>query len=61
MPINQPKTTWKDYVFSWPTYIVIGIALASTIDQTQVLKPLLNKFWKEEKPEPEEGENEATV
>jgi len=43
---NQTKT-WKDYVFSWPTYIVLGMTLAYTIDKTQVLNPLLNRFWQE--------------
>jgi len=51
MPIlTKPTKTWKDYVFSWPTYIVMGVALAFVVDKTQVLNPLFAKLWKE-KPE----------
>ena len=54
---NQTKTTWKDYIFSWPTYLVMGIALAYTVDKTQVLNPLLAKFWKEKEEESDQENN----
>ena len=47
---NQTKN-WKDYVFSWPTYLIIGIALTEVVISTKVFNPLITKFWKQKEEE----------
>jgi len=43
-PENQ-NTNWKSYVDWWPTYIVLGIALAHFVNQTGIVQKLTNKLF----------------
>lgn len=45
---NTNQNTWKDWVFSWPTYVIMGVALAALVDRTQILQPVLDKLLKKE-------------
>jgi len=47
----NPTKNWKDYVFSWPTYLILGIALTDLVIRTEVLQPLITKFCKEKEAE----------
>ena len=42
-PENQ--NTWKSYVDWWPTYLMIGIALAYFVDETGIVQKLTTKLF----------------
>lgn len=45
---NEQSTTWKDWVDWWPTYVILGVALASFVHKTKVLKSVTDKLFKRE-------------
>ena len=49
----NPEITnnWKSYVDWFPTYIVIGIALAYFIDKTGIVQKLTNKLFSKKEEE----------
>lgn len=48
---NNKKTNWKDWVDWWPTYLVLGVAIAHLIDRTQILPILHGKVFGSKNPQ----------
>lgn len=49
MQENTNPKTWKDWVDWWPTYLIIGIALAHLVNKTEIVSKLKTKIFAEKK------------